>query len=87
VAFHTGPGRGWREISNFGSADYLSLAAIGVGIPLAVLYLGTQAGAIKRDLFMNRNWTRFLLMIAAAVALIYWKPIVDTLKHTPNLLK
>jgi hypothetical protein len=40
LAFHTGFGKGWKEISDFGFGDYFSLAAIGIGIPLAVFVLG-----------------------------------------------
>jgi len=37
VAFHTDFGKGWTAASEFALGDYLSLAAIGVGIPLANL--------------------------------------------------
>jgi len=43
VAFHTDFGKGWRAASNFAPGDYLSLAAIGIGIPLAILILGCGA--------------------------------------------
>jgi hypothetical protein len=40
LLFHTGFGKERREISDFGFGDYLSLAAIGIGIPLAIFVLG-----------------------------------------------
>jgi hypothetical protein len=40
LAFHTGFGKGRTAISEFGFGDYLSLAAIEIGIPLAVFVLG-----------------------------------------------
>ena len=40
LAFHTGFGKEWREISEFGFGDYFSLSAIWLGIPLAVFVLG-----------------------------------------------
>jgi len=40
LAFHTGFGKEWKEISEFGFEDYLSLSAIWLGIPLAVFVLG-----------------------------------------------
>ena len=43
LAFHTDFGKGWRAASDFAFGDYLSLAAIGIGIPLAVLILGCGA--------------------------------------------
>jgi hypothetical protein len=43
LAFHTDFGKGWRAASDFAFGDYLSLAAIGIIIPLAVLILGCGA--------------------------------------------
>src|SRR5262245_1944818 len=43
LAFHTDFGRGWKAVSAFALGDYLSLAAIGIGIPLAILILGCGA--------------------------------------------
>ena len=43
LAFHTDFGKGWTAASDFALGDYLSLAAIGIGIPLAVLMLGFAA--------------------------------------------
>jgi len=40
LAFHTGFGKEWKEISEFGFEDYLGLSAIWLGIPLAVFVLG-----------------------------------------------
>ena len=40
LAFHTGFGKEWKEISEFGFEDYFSLSAIWLGIPLAVFVLG-----------------------------------------------
>jgi hypothetical protein len=58
LAFHTDFGKGWTELKDFGFGDYLSLTAIGIGIPLAVLMVGYGvwwvAGGFKR----NPNRTR-----------------------------
>ena len=43
LAFHTGFGKGWTELKDFALGDYLSLAAIGIGVPLVVLILGYGA--------------------------------------------
>jgi len=40
VAFHTDFGVPWREVRDFGFVDYLSVLAIGFGIPLLVLAVG-----------------------------------------------
>ena len=43
LGFHTDFGNGWRELKDFNLEDYLSLTAIGIGIPLAALILGYGA--------------------------------------------
>src|SRR5262249_23230850 len=53
LAFHTDFGSGWKAVSAFALGDYLSLAAIGIGIPLAVLIFGYSiwwvAAGFKRN--------------------------------------
>jgi hypothetical protein len=44
VGYHTDFGRGWTEPKDFSASDYLSLAGIGLGIPVVVLGLGSAIG-------------------------------------------
>jgi hypothetical protein len=55
LAFHTGFGDGWKELKEFAFADYLSLAAIGIGIPLAVLILGYGVWWVAAEFKRNTN--------------------------------
>jgi len=49
LAFHTDFGSGWTELKDFGFGDYFSLAAIGIGIPLAVLIIGWVIVGFRRN--------------------------------------
>jgi hypothetical protein len=40
VAYHTDFGGGWKELSEFSAFDYVSLAGIGLGLPVIVLLAG-----------------------------------------------
>jgi len=55
LAFHTGFGNGWKELKEFALGDYLSLAAIGIGIPLAVLILGYGVWWVAAEFKRNTN--------------------------------
>jgi len=53
LAFHTDFGEGWMELKDFALGDYLSLTAIGIGIPLAVLILGYGAWWVAAEFKRN----------------------------------
>jgi hypothetical protein len=55
LAFHTDFGKGWTELKDFALGDYLSLAAIGIGIPLAVLILGCGVWWVAAGYTRNTN--------------------------------
>jgi hypothetical protein len=57
LAFHTDFGKGWTELKDFGFGDYLSLIAIGIGIPLAVLILGYGVWWLVAGFKRNPNRT------------------------------
>ena len=44
VAYHIDFGRGWKEPKDFSATDYLRVASIGIGFPVAVLGVGFAIG-------------------------------------------
>jgi hypothetical protein len=56
VAFHTDFGKGLKAVSDLALGDYLSLAAIGIGIPLAVLILGCGAWWVAAGFKSKSNY-------------------------------
>lgn len=46
VAFHTDFGNGWRELKDFGLADYLALIERGLALPAGLLIVGATIGWI-----------------------------------------
>jgi hypothetical protein len=66
LAFHTDFGEGWKELKDFGLGDYLSLAAIGIGIPLAVLIIGWIIAGFRRNSRAMAIWI-FGLMASAII--------------------